>query len=59
MSPIFEREGWLCQPPLSKNGILFSCKFLISILSREFLGNGGDRYPHRSIQVVCQQLGFG
>jgi len=26
--PIFEREGWLCQPSLSKIGILFSCKFL-------------------------------
>gem|GEM_PF-2174356 len=24
--PIFEREGWLCQPSLSKTGILFSCK---------------------------------
>jgi len=26
--PIFEREGWLCQPSLSKIGILFSCKSL-------------------------------
>jgi|GEM_PF-6680946 len=26
--PSFEREGWLCQPSLSKLGILFSCKSL-------------------------------
>gem|GEM_PF-1309705 len=29
--PIFEREGWLCQPSLSKIGILFSCKSLICL----------------------------
>jgi len=28
--PIFEREGWLCQPSLSKIGISFSCKSLMT-----------------------------
>gem|GEM_PF-1305918 len=40
--PIFEREGWLCQPSLSKIGILFSCKSL-----RCFLGkNIPPSFPH-------------
>jgi len=31
--PIFEREGWLCQPSLSKIGILLIRRFLSSWIS--------------------------
>jgi len=49
--PIFEREGWLCQPSLSKIGILLIRRSLITM--NDWHWKSIPRYLSKILNFAC------